>query len=56
MSCTSKDVSLRPAAPVKVDTVKRKRETSGSPPEERPPNVLSLSPFARSLDTSQLGT
>src|SRR5271157_6553669 len=47
MSWHSIEFSLRPAAFLKSSTVKRKRRSSGSGPDARPPIVFNNAPFGR---------
>ena len=55
MSCASIERSFLPAACFIVVTQNSKRFTSGSGPDARPPNVLSLAPAGLTFDTSHVG-
>ena len=54
-SCTSSEVSLRPAAPWKTPTAKLNNSSSGSAPLLLPPKVLRIAPAGRTPETSHLG-
>ena len=54
-SCASIEDSLRPAAFLKTLTVKFMRDSSGSGPLARPPNVLRGAPAGLTFDKSQRG-
>ena len=48
------DDNFLPRAFLKISTVKRNKLSNGSWPDERPPNVLSLSPAGLTFDISHL--
>src|SRR5690606_18754161 len=56
MSWHSRELSLRPTAPLNLLMTNLNKSSRGPGPEALPPNVLSLAPAGRTLETSHLGT